>query len=275
MRNQLTGRKSLDDIPKRTTKATLISVISQSIVFLSCVLISFCAVAAYCVRYLGYMDLPEQYRNPANDNRSILEKNWAKLASAAISVGLISVAGVLYKMLAARLTDWENHKTHTDHLDALISKIVLFEFVNNYFALFYIAFFVHIPISMTSFGRSFAQWLPVSDCSRPQPPGDLDEGSPTSCMAEMQVQLFVVSTFKTIGKKFVELCKPFIVAMLKPYLKSCCKKKSLVKSSSVANTSDGIQRKDNAVPATAITRDRTVAPETQARDTAWFVILIS
>ena len=56
---------------------------------------------------------------------------------------LISTTGVALaaKALAAKLTDWENHKTDTAYLDALIQKIVVFEFVNNYFSLLYIAFF--------------------------------------------------------------------------------------------------------------------------------------
>ena len=45
--------------------------------------------------------------------------------------------------------------------DALIQKIVVFEFVNNYFSLLYIAFFVHIPISNNWFFKAGSDFLPV------------------------------------------------------------------------------------------------------------------
>jgi hypothetical protein len=46
----------------------------------------------------------------------------------------------LYSKVAAKLNKFENHRTETEHEDSLIVKIMAFRFVNNYFALFYIAF---------------------------------------------------------------------------------------------------------------------------------------
>jgi len=52
----------------------------------------------------------------------------------------IGVGNGLYRKLAIRLTDWENHRTDTDYSDALIAKTFVFQFVNSYISLYYIAF---------------------------------------------------------------------------------------------------------------------------------------
>ncbi|KAH9095531.1 hypothetical protein LEN26_017787 [Aphanomyces euteiches] len=47
-----------------------------------------------------------------------------------------------YVQLAHKLNDHENHRTDLDHTNALITKLALFQFVNNFGLLFYITFFV-------------------------------------------------------------------------------------------------------------------------------------
>lgn len=51
-------------------------------------------------------------------------------------VSVVAVAG----RWAAKLTNWENHRTRSEVVDATIRKNFLFQFVNNYFVLFYIAY---------------------------------------------------------------------------------------------------------------------------------------
>ena len=48
---------------------------------------------------------------------------------------------MIYGDIAIRLTDYENHRTDTDYEDSLIAKTFVFQFVNSYASLFYIAFF--------------------------------------------------------------------------------------------------------------------------------------
>ena len=49
-------------------------------------------------------------------------------------------AGLIYESIAVWLNDKENHRTDTEYNDGLIIKNFLFQFVNNYFILFYIAY---------------------------------------------------------------------------------------------------------------------------------------
>jgi len=47
-----------------------------------------------------------------------------------------------YLHLAHHLTEWENHRTQEQFERYVVSKLVLFEFVNSFLALFYIAFYM-------------------------------------------------------------------------------------------------------------------------------------
>lgn len=54
--------------------------------------------------------------------------------------GLIYVMNTLYRWFANHLTEWENHRTQSQFDRHRVTKLVLFEFVNNFMSLFYIAF---------------------------------------------------------------------------------------------------------------------------------------
>ena len=66
----------------------------------------------------------------------------------------IQVNNVIYRSVAIRLNDWENHRTDTEYENNLVLKTFLFQFVNSYASFFYIAFikryFEEIPASVVS-----------------------------------------------------------------------------------------------------------------------------
>ena len=49
--------------------------------------------------------------------------------------------GEFYEKVARRLTSWENHRTHNEFENSLITKRFVFEFLDAYMPLFYIAFY--------------------------------------------------------------------------------------------------------------------------------------
>ena len=63
------------------------------------------------------------------------------VTAALINLVIIMFFNYLYNRLAVILTDRELHRTQTDYDNRLILKIYLFQFVNYYSTLFYIAFF--------------------------------------------------------------------------------------------------------------------------------------
>ena len=53
---------------------------------------------------------------------------------------LIMILNMIYRKVAKYLTNWENHRTQQDFEYSLIIKNFLFQFVNSYISLFYVAF---------------------------------------------------------------------------------------------------------------------------------------
>ena len=93
----------------------------------------------------------------------------------------------MYRIVAKKLTDWENQETESNYVDSLTFKLFCFQFVNSYASLFYIAFLKRT----TSKG-----------CTD----GD--------CMGELQTQLasiFITNLFLNI----VELGIPMVQTKLK------------------------------------------------------------
>ncbi|XP_076045880.1 anoctamin-10-like isoform X2 [Oratosquilla oratoria] len=60
----------------------------------------------------------------------------------AFYAALVWIMNYYYKQLATVLTEWENHRTQSDFDWHRIAKLVVFEFVNNFSSLFYIAFYI-------------------------------------------------------------------------------------------------------------------------------------
>ena len=88
------------------------------------------------------------------------DKAWKKqvipTAFGVITSAQIFVMNMVYDRVARALNDYENHRTQSEYDNALILKTVLFQFVNSYSSLVYIAFikpFVHEECVGGSNGR--------------------------------------------------------------------------------------------------------------------------
>ena len=105
----------------------------------------------------------------------------------------IQIFNFIYEILAFKLTDWENHKTQSSYERSFIVKSYLFQFVNSYNALFYIAFI-----------KSYTEGCIVKDSE-----GKKVKEVGASCMDELYTQLtslFLVAYFRNI----IELALPFL-----------------------------------------------------------------
>ena len=63
------------------------------------------------------------------------------ITAALINLVAITILQFVYNKLAIWLTDWENPPTQTAYKDSFTRKMALFQFVNNYTSIIYIAFF--------------------------------------------------------------------------------------------------------------------------------------
>ncbi|KAJ8961004.1 hypothetical protein NQ318_020308 [Aromia moschata] len=55
---------------------------------------------------------------------------------------VVFIMNLYYRKLANFLTEWENHRTQSQYERHRVTKLVLFEFVNSFLSLFYIAFII-------------------------------------------------------------------------------------------------------------------------------------
>ncbi|UJR10628.1 hypothetical protein I4U23_014825 [Adineta vaga] len=128
------------------------------------------------------------------------------VTSAIINLICSLILSQLYYWLAGKITDLELHKYQSKYDDSLTIKIYLFQFVNFYSSLFYIAFFK---------GR----FLEYPSKYGEQGPSDFTEQcDPAGCLVELSIQ-FVTS--KQIVNNIVEFC----FAMHRTCLRICSRRK--------------------------------------------------
>ena len=133
-------------------------------------------------------------------NDSTIKSNWSlfiSMTGAAINLVLILVFNYIYKFLAIWLTGKELHRTQAEFDDALTLKIYLFQFVNYYASIFYIAFvkgkFVGTPNEYTRL-MSWRQ----------------EECSPGGCFIELCIQLAIIFMGKQFMMSVMEYYKPLM-----------------------------------------------------------------
>ena len=84
--------------------------------------------------------VPRHWNDGYPKDFTLFQKNKWKWASSFLNLALITIFGALYRGTAIKLNDWENHRTQIEYDDNLILKDFSFQFINNYFILFYIAY---------------------------------------------------------------------------------------------------------------------------------------
>ncbi|KAL3318947.1 hypothetical protein Ciccas_002387 [Cichlidogyrus casuarinus] len=65
---------------------------------------------------------------------------WMSYGPKILHAICIMIADAIYKAIAVRLTELENHRLEDTHRNFLIGKLILFQFVNSFYLLFFTAF---------------------------------------------------------------------------------------------------------------------------------------
>ena len=121
------------------------------------------------------------------------------VAPAMVSTGTIYVFGELYKAMAYKLNDLENHRTQTEYNDALINKLFMFSFVNNFTPLFYLAYF-----------RTLASKVGMWGSER-----YVDEPCVGDCMSQVSMQVAVLLVGTPLIKTLADNVLPQIIDKFK------------------------------------------------------------
>ncbi|XP_046676010.1 anoctamin-10 isoform X2 [Homalodisca vitripennis] len=96
-------------------------------------LVILCMILAFFVMLISFW-VEEQLRGSPDCPQ------WLYLAPSVAYAALIYLMNMVYRRFANNLTEWENHRTQSQFDRHRVTKLVLFEFVNNFMSLFYIAF---------------------------------------------------------------------------------------------------------------------------------------
>lgn len=118
--------------------------------------------------------------------------------AALLNLLAINVMKLLYKKLAIWLTDWENPPTRSEYKNSFTWKMCLFQFVNNYSSVFYIAFFksghmIGTPSRYKRIGGSYR----LEGCS--------EQG----CFLELCIQLFILMVGQQVIGIIMEVTIPY------------------------------------------------------------------
>eukprot|EP00051_Salpingoeca_urceolata_P006617 m.87502 g.87502 ORF g.87502 m.87502 type:complete len:974 (-) comp14910_c1_seq2:66-2987(-) len=124
------------------------------------------------------------------------------ILAALLSLVMIIFWTQVYTRIAHTLTDWENHETQSSYDHQLSLKMFLFQFVNFYSTLFYIAFFkgqfTGIP---GDYNKLFG--LRQDDCPE------------YGCLFELTIQLAIIMVGKQTINNFQELVLPAVMSFFK------------------------------------------------------------
>ncbi|XP_064459416.1 anoctamin-7-like isoform X1 [Ornithodoros turicata] len=189
-RNPITGVKE-PSFPARIRKKRIAAGFAVLLLMLILVLVFMVSVIIYRVLVSIPMFRSKSFKGVA----SVI----ASSSGALVNLIFIMILGKVYERLALRLTQWEMHRTQTDFENNLIFKVFLFQFVNFYSSIFYIAFFKG---RFVGYPGHYSHLLGLRN----------EECSGSDCLSELAQQLAIIMVGKQIINNAQEILVPKIKA---------------------------------------------------------------
>jgi hypothetical protein len=69
-----------------------------------------------------------------------IQQTFGSIIAGIVNAVIIIIFNTIYRKVASKLTEWENYRTESEYENSFIVKNFLFQFVNSYVSLFYVAF---------------------------------------------------------------------------------------------------------------------------------------
>ncbi|KAL3994317.1 Calcium-activated chloride channel family protein [Acanthocheilonema viteae] len=149
--------------------------------------------------------------------------------AAILNLAVILAMSYLYSYLALKLTDWECPRTQLEFDNSYTFKVYLFQFINYYSSIFYIAF---VKGNLSSVpGRRYFGLRP-------------EECDPAGCMVELVIQLAIIMCGKQFWNGFMEFAWPLLMTWLRS-LQLLGAKKQRDKTTKHELVSNVLNRKNN------------------------------
>ena len=157
------------------------------------------------------------------------DNKFATQIGSLINAVSIVAFGKIYEHVAVILNNYENHRTQTQYEDAQITKSFMFQAVNNFFVLFFIAFLKQGTIDSLGFipvdGRNSTCVMKPIECVASELHAEVAAScidgkmEVPSCMSELQVQLLIVFCLKQVLLGSLEITIPFVKARARATLR--------------------------------------------------------
>ncbi|PAA91474.1 hypothetical protein BOX15_Mlig021551g3 [Macrostomum lignano] len=170
--------------------------IPRIITGITCIIIMMVIVVIFIIAVIIYRVLIAipLFQNPLLRSQA---STVASGSAAIVNLILIMSLGKVYEKLAYKLTQWEMHRTQTEFEDQLILKVFIFQFVNFYSSIFYIAFFKG---KFTGYPGRYIKFFGLRN-------EECDNGG---CLIELAQQLAVIM----IGKQIINNCQEVFLPKL-------------------------------------------------------------
>lgn len=189
-KDPITG-KMVPHIPKMTRYQRFAGAGSAICFMIMLVLTAVVGVVAYRAAVYGAL---AGNKDPAVQKRA---KITTSVTAALLNLVCINILKVVYEKVAVWLTNWENPRTHTDYKDSFTYKMYLFQFVNTYSSIFYIAFFkLNLVIGTPSKYRRFAGSSRLDGCGA------------GGCLMDLCIQLVVIMVGQQVISNITEVAIP-------------------------------------------------------------------
>eukprot|EP00735_Rhodelphis_limneticus_P011287 TRINITY_DN4372_c0_g1::TRINITY_DN4372_c0_g1_i1::g.21188::m.21188 TRINITY_DN4372_c0_g1::TRINITY_DN4372_c0_g1_i1::g.21188 ORF type:complete len:745 (-),score=274.36,sp/Q14AT5/ANO7_MOUSE/28.48/9e-67,Anoctamin/PF04547.7/1.1e-130,DUF221/PF02714.10/0.0029,DUF221/PF02714.10/2.4e+03 TRINITY_DN4372_c0_g1_i1:308-2542(-) len=133
---------------------------------------------------------------------------------------IIAVFNAIYKYVAMRLNDWENHETDTEYEDQLITKIFSFQFLNSYMTLYLLAFIKPWAHHSDLIKDNLGECACVEDEEDSDGDGDDDDcdTEDRSCVDEISMLLLTIFLVQLAIGNIQEFGIPWFKGKLRRYL---------------------------------------------------------
>ncbi|RZC37101.1 anoctamin-1-like [Asbolus verrucosus] len=190
---------NLDEPAVSFWKVKLPSLILSFTVALLWVLIALIVVFGIVIYRMSLITSEVLYKDKTSYRIYILP-----ITAGIINLICIMILNIMYNKLATLLTEMELQRTQTEYDDSLALKIYMFQFVNYYSSIFYIAFlkgkFVGYP---AKYNRIFG--FRQEECN------------PGGCLMELTIQLAIIMIGKQAINAVTEMVVPLLMKMYKSF----------------------------------------------------------
>ncbi|XP_028415856.1 anoctamin-4-like isoform X1 [Dendronephthya gigantea] len=169
-----------------------------SIVFFMITLVIFAVIAVVVYRAAVFAASASSDDKNVRHNAKVI----TSMTAAVINLIAINLLKFLYQYVALWLTNWQNPRTQTDWEDSYTIKMYIYQFVNMYSSLFYIAFFkINLFVGTPGhYRRAFGKWR-------------LDGCGPQGCLVELCIQLVIIMVGQQIISNFTEVMIPYLMKL--------------------------------------------------------------